>query len=237
MSTITTRSSKGSALTHAELDANFNKGSQAKVGTYTVLASDNRDTIECNGTFTISLPDVATVLAASDTGDFEVTIKNTGTGVITIGRATGADTIDGTASDVTITNNQSVVLKADQAGNGYNILADKNVVEFGTYTFSSVGASATPIEVSIAHSLNTDDIDFQATVRGGAFSVANGSQLVQALFARVDGGMTMAGHYNSGAASPLIITLPTTGNFELRVYNHATVTQDVIVDYKLTPRG
>jgi len=176
MSTITTRSSKGSALTHAELDANFDKVAQAKVGTYTVLVSDNRDTIECSGTFTISVPDVATVLAASDTGDFEVTIKNTGAGVITVGRITGADTIDGTAANITLIANESVLLKANQAGNGYNISnpnlfkvgVDSTVAEINASTDGSTSATATTVaagdrvvynDAGTMKQVDVDDID------------------------------------------------------------------------------
>ena len=123
MSTIITRAGNGSALTHNQLDTNFKQAAQAKAANYTVAESDNRDTIECSGTFSVTLPDAAAVVAAADTGDFEVTIKNTGSGVITIARTTGTDTIDGTAANITISGNESVVLKANQAGNGYNNLS------------------------------------------------------------------------------------------------------------------
>ncbi|MEE8208488.1 MAG: hypothetical protein V3T88_06015, partial [Nitrosomonadaceae bacterium] len=119
MSTFTTRSSKGSALTHAELDANFDKAAQAKTALFTVVVGDNRDTIECNGTFTVTLPDATTIVASSDTGDFEVTIRNTGSGSITIGRTTGGDTIDGTAANISLVGGAFTTLKVNQAGNGY----------------------------------------------------------------------------------------------------------------------
>jgi len=125
MSTITTRAGKGSALTHTELDANFKQAAQAKTALYSVAESDNRDLIECDGTFAVTLPDAATVLAASDSGDFEVTIKNIGTGVITVDRATALDTIDGVAGDITLISNTSFILKVNQAGDGYNIASSK----------------------------------------------------------------------------------------------------------------
>jgi hypothetical protein len=127
MSTVTTRAGKGSALTHNELDANFKTAAQTKAAAYTIAESDNRDTVEYSGAGAeaFTLPDAATVVAASDTGDFEVTVKHKGAGVLTVGRTTGADTIDGTAADITLAVNDSVVLKVNQAGDGYNIIARK----------------------------------------------------------------------------------------------------------------
>ncbi|GMR03275.1 MAG: hypothetical protein BMS9Abin21_105 [Thermodesulfovibrionia bacterium] len=122
MTTLTTRSGKGSSLTHAELDANFPQASQTKAGAYTLAESDNRDTVEYSGAGgdSFTLPDAATVAAASDTGDWEVTVHHKGSGVLTIARTTGADTINGTAANDTITANVSVTYKVNQAGDGFN---------------------------------------------------------------------------------------------------------------------
>jgi len=148
MSTITTRSGKGSALNHAELDSNFKTASQSKTSAYTVLSSDNQDTIECSGTFTVTLPDTATVIAACDTGDFEVTIKNTGSGTITIGRTTGADTIDGAAADIALIANEAVLLKANQAGDGY-------IIDTGNK--NTLGLTASPSQINDVVANNTGD--------------------------------------------------------------------------------
>jgi hypothetical protein len=156
MSTITTRAGKGSALTHNELDTNFKRGAQVKVATYTVAAADNRDLIECSGTFTISLPDVPTVIAATDTGDFVVAIKNTGSGVITVGRITGADTIDGVAADLTLESNKSVTLKVNNAGSGYNIIGEARTDSVLSVT--GTGASTT---LGITSGLGGTEYDFE----------------------------------------------------------------------------
>ena len=123
MSTITTRAGKGSALTHNELDANFKTAAQTKAGAYTIAESDNRDTIEYSGAGaeSFTMPDTATVVAAADTGDFEVTIKHVGAGVLTVTCTTGTDTIDGSTSDFTLDPNDVITLKSIQAGTGYNI--------------------------------------------------------------------------------------------------------------------
>lgn len=58
---------------YAALNATLN----TKTSTYTLVAADNNKILECNGTFTVTLP------AYMATG-FQVTIVNVGTGVITI---------------------------------------------------------------------------------------------------------------------------------------------------------
>ena len=123
MSSYVTRAGKGSALTHSELDDRAIIVAQTKAGAYTVVESDNRDTIEVSATATITIPDAATIAGLSDTGDYQVTIKNL-SGTTTIARTTGADTIDGTAADITLIELRSVTLKVNQAGDGYNIIDD-----------------------------------------------------------------------------------------------------------------
>jgi len=156
MSEIYTRSGKGSALIHAELDANFTKAAQAKTALYTVATSDNRDTIECAGTFTVTLPVAAAAVAAIDSGDFEVTIKCT-SGTITIARSS-TDTING-ATSLTLIAGESVLLKVNQAGTGYNVLTG-NVNTLGlTSTVAELnildGVTATASELNDVVSNNT----------------------------------------------------------------------------------
>ena len=126
MPTILTRAGKASALTHNEMDTNLKQPSQTKSGAYTVAESDNRSCIEYSGSGSqdFTMPDVATVVAAADTGDFEVTIKNVGTGTLGVTNTTGADTIDGSTVDLTIGINGSVTLKANQGGDGYNVIKE-----------------------------------------------------------------------------------------------------------------
>lgn len=172
MSTILTRAGKGSALTHNEMDTNWKVGAQAKSALYNIAESDNRDTIECDGTFTTNLPDAATIITSADTGDFEVVLKNIGTGVITVGRTTGADTIDAAAADVTLAAKESGIFKVNTAGDGYNIIAGKSVGDFvpttdftsGTVTFTNVTATTDGTPQDIAHGLGTDDLDFNFTI-------------------------------------------------------------------------
>jgi microcystin-dependent protein len=85
-------------------------------GTYTTLASDNARTIQCNGTFTISLGDAVTLGAG-----WWCNIVNTGTGTITISRSTGGNTLGGVASNITLAPLQATTVIVNQAVNGFNL--------------------------------------------------------------------------------------------------------------------
>lgn len=74
-----------------------------KTGAYTLTAQDS--VILCNGTFTITLPTASTVASATYTKEY--TIKNIGTGTITIG-----GTVDGVANP-TIGQYDTIIVCAD----------------------------------------------------------------------------------------------------------------------------
>jgi uncharacterized Fe-S center protein len=70
------------ALTHTHSTyAPLNTAINARTAAYTLVSVDNNKVIECNGTFTVTLPN------SMATG-FQVTIVNVGTGVITIAAST-----------------------------------------------------------------------------------------------------------------------------------------------------
>ena len=126
MPTLRSRASKGSELSHAELDANFKRTVSQKTTTYSVIVSDNRSIIEGNHAstpFTITLGD-ATTMDNAETGDFEVTITNINAAAVTVARA-GSDTIDGAATSLVLEQNDSVTLKVISAGTGYQTIAKK----------------------------------------------------------------------------------------------------------------
>ncbi len=121
---ITTRASKGTALSHTELDTNFKIAAQAKTDSYIVIAGDNRDTIEVNATSaTVTLTAASTLLSSVDTGDFEVTLKNThASASVTVARS-GSDTIDG-ATTYTLYAGEAATFKINQAGTGWNVVSN-----------------------------------------------------------------------------------------------------------------
>lgn len=152
MSTIRTRSAKGSKLTHSELDANFVRDVKIKTTTYAVLVSDNHAVIECNHAstpFTVTLGDAAT-MAAAETGDFEVTIANIGAAAATVARA-GSDTLDGVATSVVLQQYSSVTYKVNAAGDGYNSIAGRR------------GITATDAELNIMDGVTASTADLNAT--------------------------------------------------------------------------
>ena len=122
MTTLTTQATKTTALTTAEADANFKKIAQTKGTNYVCAESDNRDTIEASAAITFTLPDASTITGLTDTGDYEVTLKNVSSGDVTITCLTGTDTIDGSTDDITIGAGDVETLKVNQAATGYNRL-------------------------------------------------------------------------------------------------------------------
>lgn len=92
-------------------------GPVAKITTYTTVAGDHEKTLECSGTFTVSL-----MTAASAGSGYTVEVNNQGVDIITVSRATGADTINGTAADVTIAAKNSLTFRCNSSANGYDII-------------------------------------------------------------------------------------------------------------------
>jgi hypothetical protein len=82
--------------------------------TYTVLLTD--DVLECDGTFTLTLPN----LDADIPKNFY--IKNIGSGTITVD-ADGAHTIDGAAS-ITLAANEATILRVNSALTGWMIVGE-----------------------------------------------------------------------------------------------------------------
>lgn len=102
------------AAIDAALVLALNTSSRAVTSTDAVLATDHLKTLECSGTFTETLLDAATAGAG-----FQVFIKNVGTGVITVDRATATNTVDSVSSVVTLFTLESSLFVVNAAANGY----------------------------------------------------------------------------------------------------------------------
>ena len=139
MTSIITRAGKGTLLTPTEADTNYKQQAVAKTSAYQVIESDNRDTIECSGTFPVTITSLATLLSSADTGDFQFTLKNSGTGIITY-IDLGGSLIDGLLIG-TLYTNQSVTLKGNAAGNGWNVIARVNERELYKIITVNTGTS------------------------------------------------------------------------------------------------
>ena len=143
MPTLRTRSSKGSALTHNELDANFQRPVQQKTTDYTTVVGDNRSIIECLHAvtpFTITLG-VATDMDAAETGDYEVTVANIGAALVTVTRSS-TDTIDGQTS-IVLKQYESRTFKVNSAGDGWISTSGANRVVQVVNTIDSAVATGT----------------------------------------------------------------------------------------------
>lgn len=146
----------------------FNDGTIAKSGTYSTTATDHARTIECTSTFTLSL------LAAATAGaGYKVTVKNAGTGIITVARSS-TDTIDGATSFI-LYQKESATFVVNQAGTGYDMIGPgKGLVMIETLTASASASLsfATGIDSTHNHYIlvckgltpATDDVQFWARV-------------------------------------------------------------------------
>ena len=171
MPEIITRTGKASELTYAEMDQNLHRDTQSQAGNYTIQSSDNREVIEYTGAggHSFTLPDLSTLLTGIDTGDFRVTLKHNGGGVLTIAR-TGANTIDGVAGDLTLYPGDSVSLAGGTVVDDY-IITHRKASEFvtGTATTASIAAGGgTTLFVNVTHNLGTSDLDFGFKVKGNS---------------------------------------------------------------------
>lgn len=127
MTSLVTRSGKGSSLTHNEMDTNWAiavPDTVAKTGAYTTVAGDEGDVILCDasgGAFTVTL------LAAATAGDgSSIIIKKTDSSAnaVTVD-GNGSETIDGSTTYSLATEDQSVYLVCD--GSNWHILATYGV--------------------------------------------------------------------------------------------------------------
>ena len=92
----------------------------AKTISYTTVAGDNGKLIEANtAAITISLLDATTATAG-----YTVSIYNGSAAAITVGRQTGANTINGVAANVTLQTKEAATFRINSGVTGYEIISD-----------------------------------------------------------------------------------------------------------------
>jgi hypothetical protein len=216
MPTLRTRAGKGSALTHNELDANFKRAVSQKTTTYTTVVGDNRNVIECSSAtpFTVTLGAAAT-MAAAETGDYEVTIANIGSGLVTVARG-GSDTIDGAATSLTLPQYSAVTLKVNSAGAGYSSVgqvfkpatagtveaskivtadANKDVTGFRNVTATGTATAAT---VAATSAMTVGGLAVQSTPAAVTGYVGAGFQTVKNNVPAKSGGFSLTSNLTEG---------------------------------------
>lgn len=95
----------------------FDVGPSSKSINYSTVAGDHLKTLSCTAAITVSLMDAATATAG-----YTVSISNQSGGVVTIGRATSGDTINGSAADMTLRDKTAATLRVNASANGYEVI-------------------------------------------------------------------------------------------------------------------
>jgi hypothetical protein len=180
----------------------FNDGTVAKSGTYSTTATDHARTIECTSTFTLSL------LAAATAGaGYRVTVKNAGTGLITVARSS-TDTIDGATSYV-LNPKEGATFVVNAAGNGYVIAQQAGLglelIAAGTSTsvtevvFTGLSAIYSSY-LLVAHNIlpATDNVSLHLAVSADGGSTYETTYRHVRVAGSVSGSATVSGD-NSGA--------------------------------------
>jgi hypothetical protein len=131
---------------------------------YTTVAGDHQKPIEATGTITISLGDATTMAAG-----YQVTVVNTGTGVVTVGVITATDDLDGTVNGtVKLSPKDSATFAVKSGATGYKTLARTN-----PYVHGADIASAATINLDTA---TGDLVDVTGTVTITAITLAEGKE-------------------------------------------------------------
>lgn len=92
----------------------FDYSAVSKTANYTVTTAEHMKTVECDGTFTVTLG-----AAASMGAGYITTIKNVGSGTITVD-GDGAETIDGDATK-SLAQYDSITVAVDSAAGNWNV--------------------------------------------------------------------------------------------------------------------
>jgi hypothetical protein len=130
MAAIITRTGKGAAITQSENDSNLDSLcgiNEPQTGiTYTVDAADQNSTIEFSNasSVTTTLTLISTIIAANDTSDFQVTLKNIGAGIVTVTPTT--DTFDDGTVTKTLAQYEWMTIQTDSTQALWNIIASSD---------------------------------------------------------------------------------------------------------------
>lgn len=130
MAAIITRTGKGAAITQSENDSNLDSLcgiNEPQTGTtYTVNAADQNSTIEFSNAapVTATLTLISTIIAANDTSDFQVSLKNIGAGDVTV--TPTADTFDDGSATKVLAQFEWITIQTDSTQSLWNIIASSD---------------------------------------------------------------------------------------------------------------
>jgi len=161
---ITLRGTKGSALTHAEMDQNFNSLSGvvdnkvAGDSPYTLLLTDQNKTLEINSASAFGLTLPAAAISGLDTDEFMFRVKNIGAGAVTI-TPDGTEKIDNAATLV-LNQDEYVLLQTGSGVAGY----EWNVLNKGFESDNRVISGARTFEKGINYITASGTDTYAATL-------------------------------------------------------------------------
>lgn len=143
---IILRSVKAAALTHAEMDQNWESAAMtvdAKTANYTVLVADQNKLFEMNGSsITLMLPTVSNA-GGTDTDSFKVRVTNINATTLTID-GNGSETIDG-ATTFTLNQYESCTISLDSGAAAWSVLNhsdyDRKGADIASATTTDIGAA------------------------------------------------------------------------------------------------
>lgn len=132
---LVTRQGSGNTLTQSEGDTNWDTlngiNEAVTAATHTVDQTDELKTIEYNrsGGITVTLTAIATINSSNDSqiSDFKTTLKNIGTGDVTI-NCSSTDTFEDGTTSQTLKQYDTLTLQTDSTGGKWNIVGTTSFI-------------------------------------------------------------------------------------------------------------
>ncbi len=128
----------------AALVLSFAQEALIKSTNYTTTAGDNNKLLECTGTITISLLDASTGGAG-----YQINVINVGVGVVTVGRATVGNTINGVQQNWTLNPGTGASFLVNGTNNGYDALGTSGPADAYVWA-GNAGGTANAIALTVA---------------------------------------------------------------------------------------
>ncbi|WP_109046754.1 SPRY domain-containing protein [Azospirillum sp. TSA6c] len=158
--------------------SSFLAGATTKTSAYTVALTDNRSMLEVTGTWTLSLPSVATALAG-----FTLVVSNTGSGTVTAD-PNGSELING-ALTLSIPAQRWAILVCD--GTGWRAMMTASATAASTTTWSTTDKAAS-ISLSVGNLTATGSGAAEQLGRASAASPAGSKRYWELLVSTLPSG-------------------------------------------------
>lgn len=131
------------AAINTALNTRFDESAQLKTSLYNTTLGDHYRLIEVTGTTTINLLD-----AVTGTAGYQVNIINTGVAIVTVGRATVGNTINGVAGNWTLNPGNAATFRVNSTTNGYDVLSTGGSGEMFSWG-GTAGGTANALTITV----------------------------------------------------------------------------------------